>query len=79
MVTAIHVPRVNNNDDEVRLVEWKVEVGAPVTRGQVLGSVETDKAVVEIEAPVAGTVARLLESEGTVVKMGQTIAIVAPG
>ena len=47
--------------------------------GEIVAEVETDKAVVEIESPVAGTLAQLLESEGTVVKMGQRIAIVTPG
>ena len=44
MATPVHVPRVNNNDDEVKLVELKVEIGSPVTAGQVLAAVETDKA-----------------------------------
>lgn len=74
MVTAIHVPRVNNNDDEVRLVEWKVEVGAPVTRGQVLGSVETDKAVVEIETPQAGYLIAALGKVGQMLRVGRILA-----
>ena len=56
MSTPVHVPRVNNNDDEVKLVELKVELGAHVSAGQVLASVETDKAVVDVEAPAAGFV-----------------------
>ena len=35
MSTPVHVPRVNNNDDEVKLVELKVELGAHVSAGQV--------------------------------------------
>ena len=56
MPIPVHVPRVNNNDDEVKLVELKVELGAHVSAGQVLASVETDKAVVDVEAPAAGFV-----------------------
>ena len=56
MATPVHVPRVNNNDDEVKLVELKVEIGSPVTAGQVLAAVETDKAVVDVESPAAGFV-----------------------
>ena len=56
MSTPVHVPRVNNNDDEVKLVELKVELGTQVSVGQVLASVETDKAVVDVEAPVSGFV-----------------------
>lgn len=65
--------------NEGKLIRWHKRAGDKVKAGEIVAEVETDKAVVEIEAPVAGTVARLLESEGTVVKMGQTIAIVAPG
>ena len=59
MATPVHVPRVNNNDDEVRLVELKIEIGSPVTAGQVLAAVETDKAVVDVESPAAGFVIRI--------------------
>ena len=40
--------------------------------------IETDKAVVEVEAPCAGTMAQLLEEEGNTVKMGQQIAVITP-
>jgi len=56
MATPVHVPRVNNNDDEVRLVELRIEIGSQVTVGQVLAAVETDKAVVDVESPAAGFV-----------------------
>lgn len=54
MAVPVHVPRINNNDDEVKLVECHVDIGAAVTAGQVIASVETDKAVVDVEAPSAG-------------------------
>ena len=54
MAVSVHVPRINNNDDEVKLVECHVSIGAAVTAGQVIASVETDKAVVDVEAPSAG-------------------------
>jgi len=56
MASALYVPRVNNNDDEVKLVDVAVAVGAKVTKGQVVAQVETDKAVVEVEAGADGYV-----------------------
>src|SRR5882724_9714476 len=56
MATPVHVPRINNNDDEVKLIEVAVKLGERVAAGQVLAQVETDKAVLEVEAPVAGFV-----------------------
>ena len=40
--------------------------------------IETDKAVVEVEAPCNGTMAQHLEAEGNMVKMGQQIAVITP-
>jgi len=56
MATPVHVPRINNNDDEVRVVSLDVAIGDRVEPGRVLAQVETDKAVVEVEAAAAGFV-----------------------
>lgn len=56
MASGIYVPRINNNDDEVKLVGLEVAVGSQVTKGQTVASVETDKAVVDVEADVDGFV-----------------------
>jgi pyruvate/2-oxoglutarate dehydrogenase complex dihydrolipoamide acyltransferase (E2) component len=56
MAAALYVPRVNNNDDEVKLVDVAVAVGTKVEKGQVVAQVETDKAVVEVEAGASGYV-----------------------
>lgn len=56
MAIPVHTPRVNNNDDEVRLVGLEVAVGDRVSRGQAVAQIETDKAIMEIEAPAEGYV-----------------------
>jgi 2-oxoisovalerate dehydrogenase E1 component len=61
---------------EGRLLRWLAEPGSCVQAGAVLAEVETDKAVVEIEAPKAGTLGPLLAKAGDIVKMGQTIAAI---
>ncbi|MBL8653524.1 MAG: lipoyl domain-containing protein, partial [Alphaproteobacteria bacterium] len=58
---------------EGKLIRWVAAEGAKVEQGALVAEVETDKAVVEIEAPVAGIVAKHLFPEGTVVKMGATL------
>jgi pyruvate/2-oxoglutarate dehydrogenase complex dihydrolipoamide acyltransferase (E2) component len=50
------VPRVNNNDDEVKLVGLQIAVGERVSKGQTIAQVETDKAVVDVEADRDGFV-----------------------
>jgi 2-oxoisovalerate dehydrogenase E2 component (dihydrolipoyl transacylase) len=44
---------------EAEIVEWRVAVGDEVAMDQIVVDVETDKAVVEIPIPVAGTVLHL--------------------
>jgi pyruvate/2-oxoglutarate dehydrogenase complex dihydrolipoamide acyltransferase (E2) component len=60
MPHPLHVPRVNNNDDEVTVVEVAVRPGDYVRRGQVVGAVETDKAVMDVEADRDGYVLRIV-------------------
>ena len=63
---------------EGRLVRWVKKLGDTVTAGELVVEIETDKAVVEVEAPCSGTLLQLLEQEGSMVKMGQQIAVIAP-
>lgn len=52
--TNINAPLINNNDDAVQIVMWHVEVGEFVQRGQIVVTVETSKAAVDVEAPDDG-------------------------
>ena len=63
---------------EGKLIRWLKKVGDTVSAGEVVVEIETDKAVVEVEAPCDGTMAQLLEEEGNTVKMGQQIAVITP-
>lgn len=62
---------------EGKLVRWTKEAGAAVKAGEVVAEIETDKAVVEIEAPSAGKLAIGVQP-GTVVPMGGRIGTVLP-
>ena len=63
--------------DSGRLVRWTVAAGARVKKGETVAEIETDKAVVEIEAPADGVVTQTVTDAGTVVKMGGMIGAVA--
>jgi pyruvate/2-oxoglutarate dehydrogenase complex dihydrolipoamide acyltransferase (E2) component len=60
MATPVHVPRVNNNDDSVLIVSLDVKERDFVKRGQIVGAVETDKAVVDVQAECDGYVLKVL-------------------
>lgn len=60
MAFALHAPRVNNNDDIVQVIAFRVGVGDFVKTGDVVLDVETDKAVVEVAAESEGYVLKLM-------------------
>jgi len=62
---------------EGRIVRWHIHAGEPLVPGALLLEVETDKAVMEVEANQAGTLYRILAAEGALVPVGSPIAILA--
>lgn len=60
MAHALHAPRVNNNDDIVQVIAFRVGVGDFVKQGDVVLDVETDKAIVEVAAEKDGYVLKLM-------------------
>ncbi|MEL7157247.1 MAG: biotin/lipoyl-containing protein [Actinomycetota bacterium] len=70
---TIRVPDVGEGVAEVELVAWTVAVGDTVTRNQVLAEVMTDKANVEIPAPVDGVVADLNGEIGEILAVGSDL------
>jgi 2-oxoisovalerate dehydrogenase E2 component (dihydrolipoyl transacylase) len=55
-VVTVKLPDVGEGIAEAELVEWSVKLGDPVREDQILASVMTDKATVEIPSPVEGKV-----------------------
>jgi len=65
---------------EARIVEWLVEEGEAVDKGQPLVKIETDKVVSEVESPTKGIVGRIAAQAGELVPVTGFLAwIVAPG
>jgi pyruvate/2-oxoglutarate dehydrogenase complex dihydrolipoamide acyltransferase (E2) component len=60
-------------DVDGEIVEWKKSVGDPVSEGEVLVEVETDKSVEELESEDGGVLVEILAEAGDVVKPGQVI------
>ena len=80
MALSIVMPALEMAQETGKLVSWRKKEGEQVTKGELLLEVETDKAVVEVEAQGDGILAGIKAREGDVVPVGQTIAwLVAPG
>lgn len=73
MATPIHVPRINNNDDEVKVLAFDVVIGDKIENGQIIGQVETDKAVLDVTASCAGYVLGFVAGPEEVVKVGSVM------
>jgi pyruvate dehydrogenase E2 component (dihydrolipoamide acetyltransferase) len=80
MAEPIIMPKLGFDMAEGTLVNWTVEVGQAIKKGDVIAEIETDKATIEIETTVEGTVLNLLAGPGDVVAVGSPIGYVgAPG
>lgn len=75
-MVEIVVTREDANTDLALISQWLVDDGTAVRRGQPVCIVETTKASVEVEAPVAGTLVRI-HPEGAEVELGTPIGLVA--
>ena len=74
MATSVVMPALEMAQETGKLVSWKKRDGEAVKKGEILLEIETDKAVVEIEAQVDGTLGGITAGEGDVVPVGHTIA-----
>ena len=64
---------------EAEIVSWLVAVGDRVVEDQPVVEIETDKAVVEMPAPVTGTVVALGGDVGSVISVGEVLIVVDDG
>lgn len=70
------MPDVGEGIAEAEIVSWLVEVGDTVAEDQPLCAVETDKSLVEIPAPAAGSVASRHGAVGDVVAVGSVLVTI---
>lgn len=64
------LPDLGEGLAEAELIKWRVDVGQKVDELQVLAEMETDKALVEVTSPRAGTIASLHGQPGEIIKVG---------
>ena len=80
MATTVVMPQMGYDMQEGTLVRWLKRDGEEVKRGEAIAEIETDKAVVEMEAYASGVVLKTVVEEGSTVPVGQAIAFIGtPG
>jgi len=77
MPSQVIMPKLSDAMEEGRLLQWLKKEGDRVQSGDVLASIETDKAEIELESFGAGVLRKILVAEGETVTVGKVIAIVA--
>ncbi|MEX0707855.1 MAG: 2-oxoglutarate dehydrogenase complex dihydrolipoyllysine-residue succinyltransferase [Woeseia sp.] len=79
MSIEIKVPQLPESVSDATLVAWHKKKGDSVERDENLVDLETDKVVLEVPSPAAGTIAEIKVKDGATVNAGDVIAILSEG
>ncbi len=73
---TFNMPDVGEGVAEAEIVEWQVKVGDRIEEDQHIVDVMTDKATIDIESPVTGTVTEVAGEAGDIVAVGAMLLVV---
>ena len=73
----ITLPHGDLTVSEAKVLNWRKKPGDALSAGEIIAEVETDKAVLEVEAPAAGKLVRIAAPVGSTVKMGGLLGVFA--
>jgi 2-oxoglutarate dehydrogenase E2 component (dihydrolipoamide succinyltransferase) len=76
MLVEVKVPVLSESISEATLLSWHKKVGEAVARDENLIDVETDKVVLELPAPQAGVLAKIVKADGASVASDEVIAVI---
>ena len=79
MAVELRVPEVGESITEVQIGTWLKNEGDAVERDEALVEIESDKATLELPAPVSGTLSQVLKKKGESAKVGDLIATIGEG
>jgi len=77
MAVEVILPMLGETMDEGTIVKWLVDVGQPVQKGEPLYQIETDKAVLEVEAPADGVLRKVFYDAGSKVPVLTVVGLIA--
>ncbi len=76
MATEIIMPKLSDTMTEGQLGVWRKSVGDQIERGDIIAEVETDKAVMDLEAFTSGTLIEQRVKTGELVAVGTVIGLI---
>ncbi len=77
MATKVFMEALSPTMEEGRVTSWLKHEGDPVTAGDVLAEVETDKAIMELQARGNGVLRKIFAPDGATADVGSLIAVIA--
>ena len=77
MVNKVIMPKLGETMEEGEIIRWLKKEGEEIKEGEPLLEIATDKANMEVEAPVSGVLRKILASEGKLVPVTEVIAYIA--
>lgn len=72
----VTMPKMGMAMEDGEIVEWFVDEGVYVNEGDIVLSIMTEKATVEIESPISGLLVEISAKNGDIVPIGEVIAVV---
>jgi len=79
MPVEVTIPQAGESISEVQVGEWRKSVGDRVEVDEVIVEIETDKAAMELPAPVAGRLIEIRLATGADAAIGDIVAIIEEG
>jgi pyruvate dehydrogenase E2 component (dihydrolipoamide acetyltransferase) len=73
VANEIYMPQLGMVQSEGTVVKWLKNVGDPVTKGEPVAVIETDKANYDLESPADGILTRIVVPAGNTVEVGTTL------
>ncbi len=77
MITKVVMEALSPTMEEGRVITWHKKEGDQVAVGDIIAEVETDKAVMELQARGDGILRKIVAGEGTTVEVGKLVAVIA--
>jgi 2-oxoglutarate dehydrogenase E2 component (dihydrolipoamide succinyltransferase) len=76
MLVDVKVPVLSESVAQATLLSWHKKQGEYVERNESLIDIETDKVVLELPAPMAGMLVKIIKDDGAIVVSGEVIATI---
>lgn len=75
-MTEVIMPKMGDAMEEGILLEWLKKDGDKVKSGEVIGTIQTDKATLELESPSTGVLSGVIAKEGETLPVGKPLAAI---